>query len=290
MEPVGSASRRDALTDASLVLTAVGIEHRLEKAEGQWHLLVDELDAHRASAELQRYHDENRVNVAAPSGPRVLERGWMGVFGYLLVIWLLPTLEGYNAFDWDWRGRGSMHAQSVLDGQWWRTVTALTLHADLAHLLGNSLFGAAFGLYIGRYLGSGFGWLLILLAGAAGNAANAFVQPDHFRSIGASTATFGALGLGATFFWRRGYFSGRNWKRNFAPVFAGIALLAYTGVGDENTDVVAHFMGFIAGTLLGAAAASVDLRRLGRSGQYLAGLLALSVVAIAWTLAGGSPG
>ena len=135
-------------------------------------------------------------------------------------------------------------------------------------------------------MGSGFGWLLILLAGAAGNGLNAVLQADEFRSLGASTATFGALGVGATFFWRHGYFRGRSWKRNFAPVFAGIALLAFTGIGDENTDVVAHFMGFIAGTLLGMGAASFDLRRLGRSGQYLSGGLALGLLAMAWYLAG----
>lgn len=284
--PIRSANASEPLTDASLVLTALAIRHRVERVDGHWQLLVGAEDVERANAELSRYREENRALPPAPIGPRVMERGWLGVAGYLLIIWVLPTLEGSQAWGWDWRAAGVMHAEAVVNGEWWRTLTALTLHSGVPHLLGNSLFGAIFGLFIGRHMGSGFGWLLVLLAGALGNAVNAFLQPDDFRSIGASTATFGALGIGATFFWRHGYFQGRSWKRNFAPVFAGIALLAFTGIGDENTDVVAHFMGFAAGTLLGLGAASFDLRRLGKSGQYLSAAATLSLIATAWYLAG----
>ena len=284
--PVREGRVAEALTDASLVLTALDIEHRIERTGRNCHLLVAAQDAERAAAELARYQEENRPLAQTQNGPRVMEGGWVGVAGYLLIIWLLPTLEVSHTFTWDWRASGVMHVAAVMDGEWWRTVTALTLHSGVAHLLGNSLFGAAFGIFIGRHMGSGFGWLLVLLAGVAGNATNAFLQADDFRSLGASTATFGALGLGATFFWRRGYFHGRSWKRNFAPVFAGITLLAFTGIGGENTDIVAHFTGFAAGAALGLAAASFDLRRLGKSGQYLSGGLALGLVSLAWYMAG----
>ncbi len=86
--------------------------------------------------------------------------------------------------------------------------------------------------------------------------------------------------------WRRGYYRNRDWRRSLAPVFAGIALLAFTGTGGENTDVVAHFTGFAAGALLGAAAAAFDIRRLGVSGQYLAGAAAITLVVTAWWFAG----
>jgi rhomboid protease GluP len=199
------------------------------------------------------------------------------------VIWMLPWLEANWAFAW--REAGNMDAGQVRNGEWWRCVTALTLHADLGHIIGNSAFGAIFGLFVGRYLGSGFGWLLVLISGAVGNGLNAWIQPDEFRSIGASTATFGALGLGASYVWRRGYFKGRGWRRGLTPVFAAIALLAYTGVGGGNTDVVAHFMGFGAGVALGIVAATFDVRRLGVSGQYLAGIAAFGIIIFAWGLA-----
>jgi len=274
---------QDSLMEASLVLTAVSIEHHIKAEDSAWALLVPMDLAMRATSELQKYRHENRYLPPPPPTVFNIDSGWIGVLGYLLVIWMLPWLEANWALAW--REAGNMQAGLVRDGEWWRCITALTLHADLGHIIGNSAFGAAFGLFVGRHLGSGFGWLLILLAGALGNALNANIHPDEFRSIGASTATFGALGLGPTYVWRRGYFKGRGWRRGLAPIFAAIALLAYTGVGGENTDVVAHFMGFAAGVMFGILAATFDVRRLGVSGQYLAGMAAAGLVTYAWGLA-----
>jgi len=279
-----AAGRRDALLEASLVLTAVSIDNRIEQDDDDgWALLVPASLAAPAATELQNYRQENRYLPTPPAVLPIVDSGWLGVLGYLLVIWMLPWLEENWALAW--REAGNMQAGLVRDGQWWRCVTALTLHADLGHIIGNSLFGAMFGLFVGRYLGSGFGWLLVLVSGTLGNGLNAWIQPDDFRSIGASTATFGALGIGAAYVWRRGYFKGRGWRRSLAPVFAAIALLAYTGVGGENTDVLGHFMGFAAGVTLGVLAATFDVRRLRVSGQCLAGSAALGLIALAWVLA-----
>jgi membrane associated rhomboid family serine protease len=281
------APSRSDLADLGLVMAAVGVDHRLAFDGHQWGLWVPPEAAASAEAELKAYRQENRP---APPPPVVLETvdsGWFGVLGYLAVIWLLPTLETQRVFGWDWQEAGVMAAGMVLDGDWWRTITALTLHADIAHILANSLFGGVFGLFAGRYLGSGLGWLLILLSGALGNAVNALVQPDGFRSIGASTATFAALGLVGAFVWRCGYFRrGGNWRRNFAPIFAGIAMLAYTGMGGDNTDILAHVFGFAAGVFCGVIAASFRPARLGPAGQGLAGATALLVLGVAWYLAG----
>jgi membrane associated rhomboid family serine protease len=216
-----------------------------------------------------------------------VDSGWLGVAGYLLVIWALPALAGFGLLDAGWRADGRMQAGLVADGEWWRTVTALTLHADLGHIVANSLFGALFGLFVGRYLGSGFGWLLVLICGALGNALNAWLRPEAFNSIGASTATFAALALGAGFVWRRGYFRGGGLRRSFAPIFGGIALLAFTGVGGGRTDVLAHFAGFGVGLCAGLLAAGFDIRRLGRSGQYISAGLALGLLVLAWAQVGG---
>ena len=284
------AETRAPLMDSSLVLTAVNIDHHVESDGNEWRLYVPlELES-SALEELQSYQLENVPKVV--TRPRVVtfDSGWFGVLGYLSVIWLLPSLESASVFDWDWRGAGRMQAGLVMDGQWWRTVTALTLHADLAHILGNSLFGAVFGLFVGRYLGSGFGWLLVVLAGAFGNGINAFFQPETFSSIGASTATFACLGLVAAFVWRRGYHRALDWRRSFAPLFAAICLLAFTGMGgvDGNTDVLGHFLGFSCGVGFGLLAPSFDIRRLGVSGQYLSGAAAVGLIALAWALAGGA--
>lgn len=294
------APSRGDLAEVSLVLTAVDIDHRLVFDGHHWGLWVPGEYREVAASQLEAYFRENRFRLRRPQEVlQTIDSGWFGVLGYLLVIWLLPSLEAEQVFGWNWRAVGGMDADQVLKGEWWRTVTAMTLHADLAHIVANSLFGAVFGLFVGRYLGSGFGWLLVVLAGMLANGLNAMVQPAGFRSIGASTATFAALGLVGAYVWRRGLLrrgvegggahkdsGGGGWRRAFAPVFAGIAMLAYTGMGGENTDILGHVFGFAAGVLLGMVAARMNTARMGIRGQVLAGGCAVALIIAAWCLAG----
>jgi membrane associated rhomboid family serine protease len=282
------AAARPALVEASLVLSAVEIPHYVEFDGHAWCLLVPHEHAEAALQELEAYQQENRRAVPSPARHVPVDSGWCGVLGYLLVIWALPWLEYTGALDWRWRELGAMAAGLVRDGQWWRTVTALTLHGDLGHIVANSMFGALFGVLAGRIYGSGFAWLLIVLGGMCGNALNAQVQPDAFRSIGASTATFAALALVGASAWRRGWFRGGDWRRSFAPVFGGIAMLVYTGLGgeDTNTDVVAHLTGFASGFVLGLLAAPLPVVGRGSGLQWLTGAMALGLVIGAWWLAG----
>ncbi|MDP6377065.1 MAG: rhomboid family intramembrane serine protease [Pseudomonadales bacterium] len=282
---IQQSHERWRLREAGLVLSSVEIEHRVEEVGGIWGLWVRLEDEPRARLQLEKFVAENRQKPRSRHPvPVDIDTGLRGVLGYLGVIWLLPLLQGVFV-SVDWYGQGAMVAVRVMEGEWWRTITALTLHGDLTHIVSNSVFGAVFGLFVGRHLGSGFGWLMVLLTGAAGNWVNAALQPDQFASVGASTATFAALGLVAAFIWRRGYLRARDWQRSFAPVFAAIALLAFTGTGGENTDVAAHFAGFVAGLGAGLIVARLELSRLGKSGQVLSGVLALGLVVWAWSAA-----
>ena len=281
-----SALDRRVISEAALVLASMEIPHRTQWRDHVWTLLIPAHAVQRAEAELRSFEAENWRREGPEPIIHTFDRGWTGALVFLTIIWLLPNLEDWGTFGWNWREAGMMNAGLVQDGQWWRTFTALTLHADLGHIVGNSVFGAVFGVFAGRYLGSGFGWLLILLGGAVGNLVNAYIQPAAFLSVGASTANFAALGLTGAFMWQRSRVEARSWKRNFAPLFAALALLAYTGVGGERTDVVAHFTGFAAGVVAGLGASSFDIRRLGKSGQGIAGGLALALLAYAWLQAG----
>lgn len=277
-----SSLNRRKITEAALVLAAMQIPHRTQWRGHAWLLLIPEQDVVRAEAQLRSYEAENHRPEAPPPYIHTFERGWVGMLAFLAILWLLPNLEARSAFGWDWRQAGLMSAGLVQDGQWWRTFTALTLHADLGHIVGNSVFAAVFGIFVGRHLGAGFGWLLVLLSGALGNFANALMQPPAFMSLGASTANFAALGLTGAFMWRLGRRRRQAWRRNFAPLFAAAALLAYTGVGGERTDVMAHFTGFAAGVGSGLLASTFDVRRLGKSGQAICGGFALWLLAYAW--------
>ena len=273
--------------ELKLVLTAVGIPHRLEEHVDGWTLYVEASRAHEAVEELGDYQDESAAEPAPVTVTAPLDDGRRGIAGFLIVIWAVPFLQGEAPFGGAMLEAGGMHAGRVEAGEWWRTLTALTLHGDSGHILSNSAFGAFFGLYVARGLGSGLGWLLVVLAGALGNGANALIQADAFRSIGASTATFAALGLFSAVAWARGEIRrGRGWRRALAPLLAGFALVVWTGTGGENTDVMAHFTGFGAGVVLGALAGRLPRETIsGPAVQAGAGALALGLPVLAWWLA-----
>ena len=158
------------------------------------------------------------------------------------------------------------------------------LHADAVHLIGNLLFGSFFGYFAGRYLGDGFGWFLILLGGVLGNWLNALVQSPLHRSVGASTAVFAALAVLMVWRWRRGFEPNTSWRVRFAPLYAGVALLAFTGTAGESTDLGAHLFGFLVGGAL-ALAATFAVERVGERLQRSLAATCLLVCVVGWWIA-----
>lgn len=280
MSPVFFADTRRAIMEAALVMAARDVDYVITRQGHGWCLEVADQDLSRASEELKAYWRENAPPTELPREVEEVDSGWFGVLGYLAVIWAVPALQSTTTIDLSQAGH--LHAEAVRNGELWRIITALTLHADIGHILANSFFGTLFGLFVGRYLGSGLGWLLVLGCGALANLTNALIQPDAFRAVGASTATFAALGLVPAFAWRRGYFRGRGFKRGFAPIFAAICILAYTGFGGARIDVGGHVFGFSVGIMAGLLFGEIDLRSRSLQDQQRAGLLALILVGSAW--------
>ena len=140
--------------------------------------------------------------------------------------------------------------------EWWRPFTALFLHADIQHLVGNIVSGAVFGTLVSRSVGPLRGWALILACGTSGNILTSLLTyPTPFISIGASTAVFGALGIltGLGFSTSLRLRSRSSWAKVAAPVLAGIVLLGWLGGGSpgSNTDVLGHVFGFGSGLISG---------------------------------------
>ncbi len=278
--------RRSA--EATLVLSALEIEHRLTRLDGRWQLSVPVGQAAQAGTELAAYDSER---LAPPVGPQPigeLSTGWSGVVAYGGLLLLVAILARQGALGLDWLGAGRLDAGRVASGEWWRAVTALTLHTDLSHLVSNIVFGSFFGLYVGRYLGTGVGWAAILAGGTIGNAVNAWIQPASHLAIGASTSVFAALGLLSAFTWRRGFLRDTPWKVRIAPVTAAICLLAFTGTGTgtggDNVDIMAHLTGFLAGFGLGIWLAASQLPR-GEKAQQTIAILAAGLIVAAWVSA-----
>ena len=217
--------------------------------------------------------------------PFVHQNAIPGVIAYVVIISLTAYLASESFFGQDWLAAGRIDGILIRAGEWWRTITALTLHSGLRHLAGNIVFGAFFGLFAGRLFGPGVAWLAIVATGALGNALNTFLLESSHRAIGASTAVFAALGLLAGFVWRAKLMSQDRWSYRIGPIVGGFALLMYTGTGDEKTDIGAHLMGFLCGLAGGMLLSLVRERLFGRRVQIAAAVAALSIVAGAWIIA-----
>jgi rhomboid protease GluP len=140
--------------------------------------------------------------------------------------------------------------------EWWRPFTALFLHGDLPHLVGNLLSGLFFGTLVAKMVGPWRGWAMILACGTLGNSITSWITyPESFVSLGASTAVFGALGIlsGIGFATMLRSRSGLPWAKVTAPLVAGIILLGWLGGGEAggNTDVFGHVFGFGSGLTAG---------------------------------------
>ena len=261
----------------ALVLDSRSIPCCIESIGPDWLLLVPEQHLESARRELLLYEEAN-LNWPPPlPTTRPLIENTLPTASILL---LLAIFYNLNLIGVSLPGRGlvdlkelgTAHAEKILGGEWWQCVTALTLHSDLTHLLSNVTIGGVFIILLCRELGSGLAWSLLLVSGTCGNLINAWVQSPYHRSVGASTAVFGAVGiLAAISMVRYRHHLQRRW---FIPVAAGLALLTILGTEGKNTDLGAHFFGFSVGVLSGMGAEFL-VGKYGRPGAIANVLLAL---------------
>jgi membrane associated rhomboid family serine protease len=273
--------------ERAFMLTAVGVPSELTHEPGGYVALwVDASTEEQARAHLTRYQLENRPQPPPPPPRPWHPHAWVGSAAYAAVLLLIAAAMSAGLGRLDAFEVGELNAERLQGGEWWRAWTALTLHLDLAHLGANLAAGMWFGWVAGRLLGSGVAWLLTILAAAAANLLEGLLSPPGYRSVGASTAVFAALGLIAAYSWRERYSLPQRWALRWAPLVAGVVLLGWTGTAGEHTDVFAHLAGFGLGALLGVVAALAPTRRaLARLPQVLAGALALGSLLLAWSLA-----
>jgi rhomboid protease GluP len=277
----------------SFVLQAVGIPHRVVNVDGGAEpgmaLMVDDAFVAHATAALSAHDREMEDGTREPAvpdqGPTTL--GAAMATALIAFFFVTGPRAGAGAGGGPWFGPGSAVAEQIVHGAWWRAVTALTLHADLAHVLGNAVALIIFVSALGRWLGRGVALALVLVAGALGNLITAYLYGSHHDSVGASTAAFAALGiLGGLQLVRRYRFKAQldRRRRALTVVAACLGLFAMLGVG-ERTDVVAHLAGLAVGLLLGVATGRWLRRPPGAPGQWLLAAASALAVVGCWLLA-----
>ena len=269
----------------SLVLTATAIPHRVQQINDGNIILVRENYYPEAVRQIRLFEQENPARKDQDT-----EHQSMPLKYAYKTIWTLFSLTAFMALGFRYEIRqtlleiGAADANRIVDGEYWRSVTALFLHADPAHLFSNLVIGGFIIFWLIEETGPGTGWLLVLITGAAGNYLNALAHGhDGHLSIGASTAVFGALG--ALFSIRAVRHGKKGLFKEAAKVLgAGLALLSMLGTGKENIDIGAHLFGFASGLLagLGGQLFSEHIHINIRYKDRILGAIALVITLAAW--------
>jgi membrane associated rhomboid family serine protease len=124
----------------------------------------------------------------------------------------------------------------------------------------------------------------MLFTGASGNVLSALAHDPRHLAIGASTATFGAIGALATLRMLPSHTAQQGTRRRWVVMMTAVLLLALLGTA-RDADVLGHVLGLIAGALAGVIAAVLVRRPPGTAVQWALTSLAALTVAAAWYVA-----
>jgi rhomboid protease GluP len=296
MQPLFSRLSAEKVHTYSLVLSAIGVAHEVRRQGSTWSIAVWPAQRDAAVEAVALYLKENpppqstRDQAFLARGARTYSALYIAAILVLIHLLIAPGIEQgrfVSAFGAD--------AAQIMTGELYRCATALLLHADIAHLLGNVAGLIMFGTVTASLCGWGLGWSMILAAGFAGNWVTAWWYGYNHLAIGASTAVFGAMGIcTALSLWsyrrRKSRSIQRSWRR-WMPLAGGLALLGLLGTAPQ-ADLMAHLSGFASGLAFGGAGVLAAGRLPYRTPvwlQWTAAVAACALVATCWLRGMGHP-
>ena len=102
-----------------------------------------------------------------------------------------PMVGPYPDALSDWGGKNAVNILD--DGEWWRLVTPIMLHAGVIHLLCNVAVQLETGAFFEREWGS-LKWLIVYLSSAVGSSILSVIFMPDAISVGSSGAVMGLFG------------------------------------------------------------------------------------------------
>lgn len=202
-------------------------------------------------------------------------------------IWLLNVVNGVDPmrpesgdlFAW---GANSTWAV-VNDGEYWRLVTAATLHGGLIHLGFNMFVLWQIGRQVIHWYGNAQFLLIYWGSALAGNALGLHFSAEEAVAVGASGAVFGVAGAMLAGVWqhRKTLPAGvaRQWLTSLT-FFVGLNLAIGLSPGIDNA---AHLGGLVAGAMMGwwlIERIDIDATRGQRRFGWLASVLSVGALVL----------
>lgn len=259
----------------SLVLLAIGIEHKISEKSHVPYIEVEEENLHKAVQEILQYEKEKE----AEKTPKTT---YKNSYSLESSFWILSSILLFHIIVINspipFITYGSFYSFAIYKGEIWRFVTSLFLHKDISHLFSNLFWEVVFLYFLLKRIPPGFCWLMILLSGILGNILNYLVQPINHVSIGFSTCVFGSIGLGI------GINLPQDIKGTFIFFMAGLSFFAMLGVGGPNIDVLNHLFGLFSGFVLGIIFRA-KLSKIKTINEIIFYFISFLIVTISWVLA-----
>lgn len=210
------------------------------------------------------------------------------VLGILLVNVLVFTAQLLQP---DLTDSFGAYAPLIAEGQWYRLLTPMLLHAGIAHIGFNSFALWIYGPNAERAFGTARFLAAYVISGFLGGAASYAFGECNALGVGASGAIFGVIGVLLAYLFKRR--KSAVMGRSLQGIFFIIAINLFIGFTIPGIDNVAHMGGLGAGILLGAGFDRVE-KTAGAAllqAAVAAAVVALGVGLVAWrTSTFGCPG
>lgn len=177
---------------------------------------------------------------------------------------------------------GALFPPFIAQGEWWRLLTAMFLHASLIHILLNGWALYLFGQFVEAHFGRVMFLVIYFLSGFLASVTSYWFGAPIQVGVGASGAIIGLLGAFIAYNFRRRELALAQANLRWAVTI--IAINVVFGLAIANVDNWAHGGGLVAGLLIGTFAEGVGPPNVRRASRVV-GLLALLALGIVATLA-----
>lgn len=145
---------------------------------------------------------------------------------------------------------GAKDNQLIAQGEYWRLLTAIFVHANILHYGFNAYALYIIGRDVERFSGALRLTVVFLLSGLSGSVFSLIFNPSP--SVGASGAIFGLIGALAVFLFRHRQLFGERARRGLQNIVF-VALINFALGLQGGIDNWAHLGGLIGGLILGWA-------------------------------------
>lgn len=161
------------------------------------------------------------------------------------VLWLFFSLPAHSVVLW--RDTVTGYNLGVANGEWWRLITPILLHAGFTHLLFNSMSIFLFAPALERMLGKARFLLVYAGSGIIGNIGTYVTEPLDYVHVGASGAIFGLFGVYLFMVLFRNELIGQEHSKMIITLLAFAILMSFI---NSNINMMAHLFGLCGGFLL----------------------------------------